>query len=94
MTKLVLSLLLVATTAYAQPAPRGPRKPPPCDAQSKDPRCVKTIDIKNGLGIDGTLRSLSMMQFLERATEELERAALEKKSFVPKIVSSVEEEAL
>jgi hypothetical protein len=44
--------------------------------------------------IDGKLRSLSMIQFLERATEELERASLETKSFVPKLVQSVDEAAL
>ena len=76
--------------------PRPPHVPPPAKCNpAKDPNhCEKTININDALGIDGKLRSLSMIQFLERATEELERASLEKKSFVPKIVQSVEEEAL
>jgi hypothetical protein len=74
----------------------GRPTPPPAKCNpAKDPKhCEKTIDIDKALGINGKLRQLSMLQFLERATEELERASLEKKSFVPKLVQSVEEEAL
>jgi hypothetical protein len=71
-----------------------PPPPPKCDPAKDRNHCEKTINIDKALGIDGKLRQLSMLQFLERATEELERSALEKKSFVPKLVQSVEEEAL
>jgi len=75
--------------------PRPPHPPPAkCDPAKDLKHCEKTININDALGIDGRLRSLSMIHFLERATEELERASLEKKSFVPKLVQSVEEEAL
>ena len=47
-----------------------------------------------GLGLNGRSRSPQLLYFLERANEELERASLEKRSFIPHMVRSVEEEAL
>jgi len=46
------------------------------------------------LNLNGRSRSPQLLYFLERANEELERASLEKRSFIPHIVRSVEEEAL
>ena len=47
-----------------------------------------------GLGLNGRNRSPQLLYFLERANEELERASLEKRSFIPHMVRSLEEEAL
>ena len=47
-----------------------------------------------GLDIAGRLRTPQLMYFLERANEELERANLEKRSFVPSMVRSIDDEAL
>jgi hypothetical protein len=47
-----------------------------------------------GLGLAGRNRSPQLLYFLERANEELERASLEKRSFIPHMVRSLEEEAL
>ena len=47
-----------------------------------------------GLGLNGRNRSPQLLYFLERANEELERASLEKRSFIPHMVKSLEEEAL
>jgi hypothetical protein len=48
----------------------------------------------DGLGLNGRSRSPQLLYFLERANEELERASLEKRSFIPHMVRTVEEEAL
>ena len=48
----------------------------------------------DGLGLNGRSRSPQLLYFLERANEELERASLEKRSFIPSIVKTVEDEQL
>ncbi|HLL20922.1 MAG TPA: hypothetical protein VK427_02275 [Kofleriaceae bacterium] len=48
----------------------------------------------DGLGLNGRSRSPQLLYFLERANEELERASLEKRSFIPSMVKTVEDEAL
>jgi len=44
--------------------------------------------------LSGKMRTPQLLYFLERANEELERASLEKRSFIPHMVRTVEEEAL
>jgi hypothetical protein len=60
--------------------------------EKKKPK-EKSFDFE-GLGLQGRNRTPQLLYFLERANEELERASLEKRSFIPHIVRSVEEEAL
>jgi hypothetical protein len=47
-----------------------------------------------GLNFDGTTRMPALLYFLDRANEELQRASLERRSFVPEMVRSVDEESL
>ena len=54
---------------------------------------VKNFDF-NGLDLNGRMRTPQLLYFLERANEELERASLEKRSFIPAMAKSVEEEQL
>jgi hypothetical protein len=68
------------------PAPAGDKKLP----KKQEP---KTFDF-NALDLNGRMRSPQLLYFLERANEELERASLEKRSFIPHMVRSVEEEQL
>jgi hypothetical protein len=88
MTRIWIVLALATSIASAQ----GTSQKPP--ARCKQQPCVQTIDIANPLNLDGKLRALSLLGFLERATEELERASLEKKSFVPKLIQTIDEAAL
>jgi hypothetical protein len=60
--------------------------------EKKEPK-VKNFDF-NALDLNGRMRSPQLLYFLERANEELERASLEKRSFIPHMVRSVEEEQL
>jgi hypothetical protein len=61
-------------------APKAPKAPP-----------TYTID---PLTVGGKVRGAMMLQFLERANEELERASLQRRSFVPELVRTVDLEAL
>jgi hypothetical protein len=71
------------TPKEATPAKKGP-------AKSTSP---KTYDFTS-LDLNGRMRTPQLLYFLERANEELERAFLEKRSFIPHMVRSVDEEAL
>jgi hypothetical protein len=67
-------------------------KPADSGDKKKDPK-VKNFDF-NALDLNGRMRTPQLLYFLERANEELERASLEKRSFIPHMVRSVEEEQL
>jgi hypothetical protein len=70
----------------ADKAPKPPETPP---------KKVKEQNFNfDGLGLNGRTRSPQLLYFLERANEELERASLEKRSFIPSMVKTVEDEAL
>jgi len=62
------------------------------DKAKKSPK-EKTFDF-NALDLNGRQRTPQLLYFLERANEELERASLEKRSFIPHMVRSVDEEAM
>jgi hypothetical protein len=97
---------LLTTTAHAQPtrskpepaprpeptpkreAPKGEAK----DAAAK-PGKPKVFDF-TGIDLAGRLHTPQLLYFLERANEELERAFLERRSFIPHLVRSLDEEAL
>jgi hypothetical protein len=63
-------------------------------APKKDAKpAVKNFDFTD-FNLSGKMRTPQLLYFLERANEELERASLEKRSFIPHMVRTVEEEAL
>ncbi|HUJ59430.1 MAG TPA: hypothetical protein VLX92_13085 [Kofleriaceae bacterium] len=95
--------------ASSVPAAAQPRKADKADKTDKgggggsDPKADAKVTKKeprtknfnfDGLDLNGRNRTPQLLYFLERANEELERATLEKRSFIPHMVRSVEEEQL
>jgi hypothetical protein len=70
-----------------------PRGDPKGEKKAGKQGPTKTYDF-NALDLNGRMRTPQLLYFLERANEELERASLEKRSFIPHMVRSMEEEAL
>lgn len=75
--------------AAGGPAKVAPDKPDKPDKNAK----TKVFDF-TGIDLSGRLHTPQLLYFLERANEELERAFLERRSFIPHMVRSLEEEAL
>lgn len=89
---------VVSAPALAQPK-KADKDAAPAETKAAD----KPGDKKAGkpkvydftaLDLAGRMRSPQLLYFLERANEELERASLEKRSFIPHMVRSLDEEAL
>ncbi|MBA3818642.1 MAG: hypothetical protein H0X17_07095 [Deltaproteobacteria bacterium] len=95
---LVCALGVPAAAQPKQPAPpdkpaKGDGAPPAGGPTKKGPVKEQNFNF-DGLGLAGRTRSPQLLYFLERANEELERASLEKRSFIPHLVRTVEDEAL
>ena len=85
----------VAAPAPVPAAPAGKdadKKDDKKDDKKKDGK-VQKFDF-TGIDLNGRMRTPQLLYFLERANEELERASLEKRSFIPHMVRSVDEEQL
>jgi len=103
---LVLAMCVLSAPAWAQPKGKADKggsgttasdkkadKPDGKESKAGKDGKVKNFDF-NGLDLNGRMRTPQLLYFLERANEELERASLEKRSFIPAMAKSVEEESL
>jgi|HubBroStandDraft_6_1064221.scaffolds.fasta_scaffold518124_2 hypothetical protein len=94
-------LIAFSASAIAQPKghaadKNGGASPTSDDSGgNKKKKDVKAKDFNfNALDLNGRTRTPQLLYFLERANEELERASLEKRSFIPHMIKSVDEEQL
>jgi|GEM_PF-2766653 len=62
-------------------------------AQTRETKDAQVFDF-TGLELGGQLRMPQLLYFLDRADEELQRASLEKRSFIPEMSRSLDEEGL
>lgn len=87
-----------------KPVPAEPDKASPTepatdsDATVKEKRTSKggkeqVFDF-TGLNLEASMRTPQLLYFLDRANEELQRASLERRSFVPEMVRSIAQEGL
>jgi hypothetical protein len=93
---LVVLALAIPSVADAQKRKRRKKKPKTqktATAQVEEKGGAKYYDF-TGLQLGGRLRSPQLLYFLDRAEEELDRAALEKRSFIPEMTRSMDEERL
>ncbi|NVB81449.1 MAG: hypothetical protein HOV81_23845 [Kofleriaceae bacterium] len=99
MATIFVCALVVPAAAQPKQKLANDKAPAPVEAKEKDgaktdkKEKVKNFDF-NALDLNGRMRTPQLLYFLERANEELERASLEKRSFIPHMVRSVEEEQL
>src|SRR5262245_8108770 len=88
------------TPVKVQPKGEPKQDPPPlvkeddgggeAGPKAKGGKKVKVFDF-GAIGIEGTMKTPQLLYFLSRVREELDRASLEKRSFMPELVRSVDE---
>jgi Ni/Co efflux regulator RcnB len=61
--------------------------------RDRDKDKVQVFDF-TGIDLAGRLRTPQLLYFLDRASEELQRASLERRSFLPELFRSIDEESL
>jgi hypothetical protein len=81
-----MRLALVIVAVLAAPALAQPKR-------HQQPEKPPIFDMDK-MTIDGRLRGVQLLYFLDRANEELDRASLEKRSFIPELVRTLDEERL
>ncbi|MDB4953467.1 MAG: hypothetical protein JWO36_1036 [Myxococcales bacterium] len=103
---LVLALLCASVVPavaqpMAKPADKAAKADPKPDGKLGDSKANEKAEKKkvqnfdfNAMNLNGASRTPQLLYFLERANEELERAFLERRSFIPHLVRSIDEEAL
>lgn len=80
--------------APAKKAPAADPAPAPSSSdKGKKAKGPVKLDF-TGLDLAGRLRTPQLLYFLDRASAELQAASLERRSFIPEMVRSVDQESL
>jgi hypothetical protein len=90
----LLFALMLPGAALAQPKKPPPAPAPPADQPPPPPKGKMTKLDFTGLDLSGKQRTPQLLYFLERAGSELQAAFLERRSFIPEMLRSLEEERL
>jgi hypothetical protein len=89
-----LSLLgAAAPTSHAQGRGKKAKKPAATAPAQTAPKKARVFDF-GAMSFEGTMRTPQLLYFLGRVKQELDRAALEKRSFMPELVRTVDEGGL
>ena len=97
MRRLLAILLGMALLAAAGPTSHAQgKKKKATAAQPAPPAAPKKARVFDfgAMSFEGTMRTPQLLYFLGRVKQELDRAALEKRSFMPELVRSVDEGGL
>ena len=86
-----LWVALAIAVAWTSPPALADEERPPARGGEQDDQQVFDF---TGLDIGGRLRTPQLLYFLDRAREELMQASLERRSFLPEMVRSIDEESL
>ncbi len=95
-TAIALGVVFIfPTQALAERKPKTKAKPIATVKETKNKKGGKeqTFDF-TGLSLSASVRTPQLLYFLDRASEELQRASLERRSFIPEMIRSISEEGL
>jgi len=86
-------LVLLASTSARDAAAQKKKKPAAgatATAPAPGPKKARTFDF-GAMSFEGTMRTPQLLYFLGRVKQELDRASLEKRSFMPELQRTVDE---
>ncbi len=101
---LIAMSVLLALPSFSEAQRRKRRRKKPSKPATESVASVKETKTKTGgknqvfdftgLNLGASMRTPQLLYFLDRASEELHRASLQRRSFVPEMVRSISEEGL
>lgn len=89
-----LAALLIALSAPGTALAQGKDGGDKATASKGGSKGEKKVFDFTAMDLSGRLRTPQLLYFLDRASEELERASLERRSFIPEMIRSIDEESL
>jgi hypothetical protein len=92
----LLTFLLISLAVVGAAGAQKKKKPAAgatAPAPSPGPKKARTFDF-GAMSFEGTMRTPQLLYFLGRVKQELDRAALERRSFMPELQRTVDEGGL